>query len=70
MRKTLGASVLMLVLCGPAFAGDILCPPGAAPPPPNGMQAEETTGGEGETGVADGLTEAVLSVLESVLALL
>ena len=33
MRKSLSASVLLLVLCCPAFAGDMLTPP-AAPPPP------------------------------------
>ena len=34
MRKSLSASVLLLVLCCPAFAGDMLTPPAAPPPPP------------------------------------
>lgn len=59
MRKTLRASVLMLALCSPASAGIILCPSAPAPPP-DGVQAEQTT---------DGFTETILSVLESVLAL-
>ena len=38
MRKSLRASVLMLALCCPAFAGEMLCPPIA---PPN--SADEAT---------------------------
>jgi hypothetical protein len=34
MRKSLNASVLLLVLCCPAFAGDMLTPPAAPPPAP------------------------------------
>lgn len=65
MRKTLRAAALALALCSPAFAGDILCPPVAAPPS-SAIQAEQTADGY----MPNGLTETVLSVLESVLALL
>lgn len=68
MRKILGASILMFMLCCPAFAGDITCP--SAPAPPSAV-VEETTGhDEGETQAADSFTETVLNLLGSVLALL
>ena len=69
MRKTLRASVLMLALCVPAFAGDIPMVPAPQPPPPSsGMTAEETaTDGVVRTGTADGFTETLLSVLETAL---
>jgi hypothetical protein len=74
MRKTLCASVLMLALCGSAFAGDMSTPSVPQPPPPQNMTAEETTtDGVIQTGEADSFTETLLSVmetaLESVLAL-
>lgn len=59
MRKTLRAFVLMLALCAPAAAGVISNP--SSPQPATRVTAEEPT--------ADGFTEAVLSLLESVLAL-
>ena len=76
MRKTLCASVLVLSLCGSAFAGDAGCPPAPAPGdipnpplaagdinnPPNATQSSDDQ-------TADGLTEAALNVLNSVLAL-
>ena len=76
MRKTLCASVLVLALCGSAFAGDIGCPPVAAPGdipnpplaagditnPPSATQSSDDQ-------TADGLAEAALNVLNSVLAL-
>lgn len=65
MRKTLRAAALVLALCSPAFAGDILCPSAPAPPL-NATQAAQTADGY----MPNGLTETVLSVLESVLALL
>lgn len=69
MRKTLRASVLLLALCGSAFAGDI-SNPSAPQPPPLSMTAEEhATDGEIQTGAADSFTEMLLSVLESVLSL-
>jgi hypothetical protein len=74
MRKTLCASVLLLALCGSAFAGDISNPSAPQPPPPQTVTTEETaTDGVMQTGTADGFTETLLSVLgtalESVLAL-
>lgn len=50
MRKTLRASVMVLALCCPAFAGDALCPPVAPPPPATAVQ-EPTTDGEMSAGV-------------------
>jgi hypothetical protein len=68
MRKTLRASVLMLALCVPAFAGDIPMVPAPQPPPSSNMTAEEpATNGMTQTGEADGFTETLLSVLETAL---
>lgn len=68
MRKTLCASVLLLALCGSAFAGDISNPSAPQPPPPSNMTAEETTTDDViHTGEADGFTETLLSVLETAL---
>ncbi|HEX8503282.1 MAG TPA: hypothetical protein VF659_22050 [Pyrinomonadaceae bacterium] len=68
MRKTLCASVLMLALCGSAFAGDMSNPSAPQPPPPSNMTTEETaTDAVMQTGTADGFTETLLSVLETAL---
>lgn len=70
MRKTLCASVLMLALCGSAFAGDMSNPaaPQPPPPPPQNMTTEEPAmDGVMQTGTADGFTETLLSVLETAL---
>jgi hypothetical protein len=68
MRKTLRASVLMLALCVPAFAGDIANP--ASPQPPQqSMTAEEQAAGNIQDGAANSLSETVLSLLEGVLTL-
>jgi len=68
MRKTLCASVLMLALCGSAFAGDMSNPSAPQQPPPQTMTTEETaTDGVMQTGTADGFTETLLSVLETAL---
>lgn len=68
MRKTLCASILLLVLSGSAFAGDISNPSAPQPPPPSNMTAEEpTTDDVLQTGTADGFTETLLSVLETAL---
>ena len=76
MRKTLCASVLVLALCGSAFAGDIECPPIAAPGDITNPQqvagdinsSPSATQSSGDQTV-DGLAEAALTVLNSVLAL-
>jgi len=65
MRKILGAAALALALCVPAVAGDIPNPVGS-PQPPARMTAEETTA---DGYIQNELTETVLSLLESVLAL-
>ena len=79
MRKTFCASVLVVALCGSTFAGDIGTPPiapGDIPNPPSAtqMSGEQTIDGWIGTGApsptADGLTDAALTVLNSVLALL
>lgn len=68
MRKTLCASVLLLALCGSAYAGDISNPSTPQPPPPSNMTAEETAmDGVMQTGTANGFTEMLLSVLETAL---
>jgi hypothetical protein len=70
MRKTLRASVLIFVLCGSAFAGDMSNPSVPQPPPQPSMTAEEqATDSEILTGTAESFTETLLSVLESVLTL-
>ncbi|MDQ3805691.1 MAG: hypothetical protein M3416_17915 [Acidobacteriota bacterium] len=69
MRKTLSAAVLVLALCAPALAGDIPNP-SAPQPPPRSMTAEGLAAdGEMPNGAADSLTETVLAVIKSVLAL-
>lgn len=76
MFKIIRASVLVLLLACSAQAGEIqngLPQPPPPPPPTEPAQEEMTT--EGEEGdstqdLADTLTEAALSVLDNVLALL
>ena len=76
MRKTLCASVLVLALCGSALAGDITNPPapascGMSCPPPAGGEIPNPPGAtlssDDQTG--DGLAEAALFVINSVLGL-
>lgn len=54
MRKSLSVSVLLLVLCCPAFAGDMLTPPVAPPPPPAPYVSTSAT-----TPTAPSLDEAI-----------
>ena len=74
MRKTLRASVMVLALCSPVFAGDALCPPVAPPPPQPAtaveeptagaeMQSPETTGGDVSDGAAATFWEVMLNLL-------
>jgi hypothetical protein len=75
MRKSLSASVLLLVLCCPAFAGDMLTPP-AAPPPPAPMSSAPSPDDEvfvsapadGSTTQDISLTEIAVNIFESLLA--
>lgn len=69
MRKILRASVLVLALCAPAFAGDIPMPPLPQPPLSNVVAEEKDAGGGVPEVQADSLTETVLSVIESLVAL-
>ncbi len=66
MRKTLRASVMVLALCGPAFAGDMQCPPVVPPPPAPAVQGPTTDGvistplttdGEMPNGTSDGIMQ-------------
>ena len=73
--QRLGAAVaLTFVLTLPAFAGDMHTGPGITPPPPPATPSATTQGdmhtgpGVAET-AGDSLTEAMLSLLEGVLAL-
>ena len=68
MRKILTASVLIVALGCPAFAGIMGCPPGA--PEPLATVTEEIREPETQSEVADSLTETMLTLLESVLAIL
>lgn len=68
MRKTLRASALVLALCSPALAGDILNPP--APQPPPAAVAEEPAGGDILCpSLAEQSAEALVSLIQSVLAI-
>lgn len=78
MRKTLCASVLLLSLCGSAFAGDAGCPPIApgdisCPPSMSQPSADQTNDGptnaEADT-AADDLAATTLSIINSMMALL
>lgn len=77
MRKILCTSILVLALCGSAFAGDAGCPPAPAagdiPSPPFAAGDIECPPGATESAdaqIEDGLMEAALNVLNSVLVLL
>jgi len=78
MRKTLCASVLLLALCVPAFAGDIINPPApvnsndstSVTQPSGDQQADGWSGDETSDPSADGITAAALTLLDTVLALL
>ena len=77
MRKSLRASVLLLVLCCPAFAGDMLTPP-APPPPPITMNSAPSPDGEvsdpapvdNSTAQDISLTDIVVSIFESLLTVI
>lgn len=77
MRKSLNACVLLLVLCCPAFAGDMLTPP-AAPPPPATTSVTTSPDGEisdpapaNDTATQDiSVTEIAVSLFESLLTII
>ena len=66
MRKILCAAALVLALCGPAFAGIIPNPSEPEPPAQSTAAGETTADGEGP----NNFTETVLTLIESVFALL
>lgn len=76
MRKTFRASVLMLALCCPVFAGDIPNPPIAPPQPPTpAVQAPSTdgqidTGATASTADSDLQNSAAITFVEILLNLL
>ena len=74
MRKSLTVSVLLLALCCPAFAGDMLCPPVTPPPPQPAIVVQEsaveaevqslqTTDGETANNLPTNFVEVVLNLL-------
>ena len=62
MRKSLLISVLTVLLSVSAYAGEMQCPVAPPPPPPPAAANEDGTQG--------GVTQAILNVLGSVLALI
>jgi hypothetical protein len=70
MRKILGVAALMLAFCCPALAGEMPTPP--VPQQPQGMTAEEPTGGEMPNlpVVSDSLTQIALDLLAALPSLL
>lgn len=72
MRKTISASALILALTCTIHAGDMQNGAPSAPPPPpqSATQEAQTPVGDTAEGEPDYLTEAVLTVVERVLALL
>ena len=81
MRKTICASVLVLVMCVSASAGEIMNPPIVAAPPgvdnspgvtrPSGDQPADGRDGTEATDLsADAVAAAAMTVLDALLALL
>jgi hypothetical protein len=66
MRKTLTATALVLALSCHVWAGIMHTPPIAPEPEPTNTTQETMTTGE-ESGAADTLTQAALTVLVSLL---
>ncbi len=65
MRRTLTTAALVLALCCPAFAGIM-----HTPAPESSTAQEPSADGYMQNDEPDSLTEAVRSLLESVLALI
>ena len=72
MRKTLRASVLVLALCCPAFAGDMPCPTVVPTPEPIRAAQEPTIDSEIQNPPTDDYSQngATATFLEVVLSLL
>lgn len=67
MRKTISVAALLLALTCPTYAGDIQ---NDSPKPPANTAQEPTAQGDIQNRVADAITDAALTVLNSVLSLL
>jgi hypothetical protein len=68
MKKTLRASVFVLALCCPAFAGDIPCPTVAPTPQPayavdSEIQSPQTVDGDAPNGATATFVEIMLNLL-------
>jgi hypothetical protein len=78
MGKVIRASVVILLLACPAYAGDIQNGVTGTPPPPTGSATQQQAGGvipndaqsDVQNDVTDCLAETVLNVLTSVLTIL
>lgn len=76
MRKSLCVSVLLLALCCPALAGDMLTPPAAPPPQPVTTSAAPSPDDEIPAPADDptaqdiSVTQIAVSLFESLLAIL
>jgi hypothetical protein len=71
MRKAISVSALLLALTCTIHAGDMQNGVPSPPPQPQSVTQEaQTSGGDVACGELDGFTEALLSVIESALALL
>lgn len=60
MRKSLAASLLVVLLSVPAFAGDVNSPPAPAPPP---CTENCTTGSASTAGTLEAVVLALLLIL-------
>jgi hypothetical protein len=70
MRKTFCASILVLTLCGSAFAGDISNPPVASPSPQTNTVQEQATNGSIHGDNTDSLVQITLDLLSVLPSLL
>jgi hypothetical protein len=78
MRKSLNTFVLLLVLCCPVFAGDMLTPPVTTPPPSTTTSVSPSPEDEitdpatvNEPSTQDiSVTQIALSIFESLLAVI
>jgi hypothetical protein len=71
MRKAISVSALILALACTIHAGDMQNGVAGTPPPPqSATQEAQTPVGDTPDGEPDGFTEAILTVIESVFALL
>ena len=69
MGKAVRASALILFLACSTYAGEIQNGVTSTPPPQNTAQEQQAVDGDIQNGVADSLSETVLSVIERVLVL-